>query len=367
VGNAPLRKRGRIWHIEATIRGRRIRESCETEDRAHAIALARQRIAELEQTGPVALRAPKLTFEQLAADFIRDYEINGRRSVGKAKKSVEKLAEVFAGWKAINITAADVRGYVEKRQEQKFSNATINRELAALRRMFKLAVRAKILTPSQVPSFEILQEAPPRSGFFEPEMFRSVHRYLRPEVKPIALFAYELGWRLREIITLQWRQLNLDEGYARLDPGTTKNREGRIAYLSPALLAVLKSQAAATKELERAKGKIIPWVFHRQGSRILRFNASWRTACRNAGVPGMLFHDLRRTAVRNMVRAGIPERVAMQISGHKTRSVFERYNIVSEGDLREAAHRLASYGQSNGTAAAQVVHLGRTATHQRSP
>ena len=116
MGNAPLRKRGRIWHIEATIRGRRIRESCETEDRAHAIALARQRIAELEQTGPVALRAPKLTFEQLAADFIRDYEINGRRSVGKAKKSVEKLAEVFAGWKAINITAADVRGYVPKEE-----------------------------------------------------------------------------------------------------------------------------------------------------------------------------------------------------------------------------------------------------------
>jgi integrase len=121
-------------------------------------------------------------------------------------------------------------------------------------------------------------------------------------------------------------------------------------------------------------------VFHRRGGCILRFNASWRSACRNAGVPGMLFHDLRRTAIRNMIRAGVSERVAMQISGHKTRSVFERYDITSDADLREAARKLAdvtaaiirppqlfSPGQSNGAPAQQVAHSGRTATHQRSP
>jgi integrase len=93
-------------------------------------------------------------------------------------------------------------------------------------------------------------------------------------------------------------------------------------------------------ELLRAAGRLVPWVFHRDGERIVSFHRAWRTACRAAGVPGRIPHDLRRTAVRNLVRAGVPETVAMKLTGHKTRSVFERYNIVSEGDLREAARKL---------------------------
>jgi len=290
-------------------------------------------------------------FDDLAKDFIRDYEVNGRRSVGKAKKSVERLTEFFGGWRAVNITTQDIRAYIEKRQRAGTANGSINRELAALRRAFTLAVKARTLSHDHAPEIPMLKEAPPRSGFFEAEKFWAVHRHLRPEVKPIALFAFELGWRLREILGLRWHQVNLREGWARLDPGTTKNREGRVAYLSPALLDVLRDQEAATRELERTNGIITPFVFHRRGGRILRFLASWQTACKAAGVPGMFFHDLRRTAVRNMVRAGVPERVAMQVSGHKTRSVFERYNITSDADLQEAARRIGAYHGANGKVA----------------
>jgi integrase len=122
-----------------------------------------------------------------------------------------------------------------------------------------------------------------------------------------------------------------------------------VIYLSPALLDLLRAQETETRNLERTKGIIIPWVFHRRGKRILRFLASWQTACKQAGAPGKFFHDLRRTAVRNMVRTGVPERVAMQIIGHKTRSVFERYNIVSESDLKDAARKIGAHHQRNGT------------------
>jgi integrase len=161
---------------------------------------------------------------------------------------------------------------------------------------------------------------------------------------------------------LQWHQINLDEGSVRLNPGTTKNDEGRVAYLSPALLATLRAQHAMTRELERTAGVIIPWVFHRKGRRIGGFRKVWDKACRQAGTPGMVFHDLRRTAIRNMLRAGVTERVAMLIAGHKTRSVFERYNIVSESDLKDAAMKVGAHHQRSGT---PVTHQPQTSAEQR--
>jgi len=119
----------------------------------------------------------------------------------------------------------------------------------------------------------------------------------------------------------------------------------------PELRALFEAQRAYTDRIQRERGSIIPWVFHRDGKPIKSFRRSWLTACRLAGQPGRIPHDFRRTAVRNMVRKGIPERVAMQLTGHKTRSVFERYNIVGEGDLQEAARKLT------GTIAGTVRHM----------
>ena len=142
---------------------------------------------------------------------------------------------------------------------------------------------------------------------------------------------------------LQWRQVDLKIGRVVLDPGTTKNDDARIFPLTDELREVLGKQWEITRSLQRERRIVCPWVFHRDGKRIKNFYAAWRTACKKAGVPGRIPHDFRRTAVRNLVRAGIPERVAMQMTGHKTRSVFERYNIVSEGDLEAAAKRLDEF------------------------
>jgi integrase len=346
-----VRKQGRrpnSWQLDYPGPNGRVRETIHAASKAEAERVLKQREGDIARGRPLFTSADKVTFDELTALVVRDYELNGKRSAGKTKVNVRRLQEFFGGWRAVNVTATAVGTYIEKRLKAEFSNGSVNRELSTLRRAFRLAVKAKLLSADHVPTIDLLKEAPPRAGFFEADQFEAVLRHLRPEVVPIAKFANETGWRLREIITLEWRQVDLHVGTVRLDPGTTKNQEGRLAYLSPALLECLQAQYAATKELEKEKGLIIPWVFHRRGRKILRFLASWQTACRKAGVPGMLFHDLRRTAVRNMVRAGVPERVAMMVSGHKTRSVFERYNIVSEGDLREAARRVGNLHARNG-------------------
>jgi integrase len=178
-------------------------------------------------------------------------------------------------------------------------------------------------------------------------------------MRPVVTFAYVTGWRINsEVLALQWRQVDLRVGEVGLDPGTTKNREGRVFYLTSELLQLLKDQRTAADEIQRQKKMIVRHVFfHRdvtkagapghwagKGISADGFYHAWRTARTSAGCPGSIPHDFRRTAIRNMVRAGIPERVAMKLSGHKTRSVFDRYNVVSDGDLRDAARRLGHTG-----------------------
>jgi integrase len=150
-------------------------------------------------------------------------------------------------------------------------------------------------------------------------------------------FAYKTGWRLSEIENLTWSQVDLEQGVVRLEAVKTKNDQGRTYTFDEELREIIKGQWEGRKKRE----KLIPYVFpNKEGNdKVKRFDKAWKKVCKDAGIGERLFHDFRRTAVRNMVRAGIPERVAILVSGYKTRAVFERYNIVSDTDLKEAAQR----------------------------
>jgi len=343
---------GRIWWVKYYVNGNPIRESTGTERETEAKRFLKVREGRVAMGQPVLRRIDRIRYEEAAEDLRKHYRTTGRRSPQEAEIRLKHLDRFFRHSRITGIDHATITRYVETRQQAGAGNATTNRELGILGRMLRLAYEGGKLF--RVPSIKLLKEPPPRKGFFEEEAFRAVLRHLPQEIRPVATFAYITGWRVQsEILDLTWAQVDFAGGEVRLEPGTTKNRDGRTFPLFPELRGLLDRQRAVTREIQVEQDRIIPWVFHRKGKPIRSFRKSWATTCRLAGQPGRIPHDFRRTAVRNLVRKGIPERVAMQLTGHKTRSVFERYNIVSEGDLREAGKKLT--GTFSGTFAPIAV------------
>lgn len=210
----------------------------------------------------------------------------------------------------------------------------------------------------------MLQEANARKGFFEPDQFEAVLEHLPESLKPAFTVAYITGWRLKdEILTRQRSHLDLKAGWLRLEPNETKNGEGRQFPLTPALRAVLEKQAKATEAIQKKTERVISWLFHRVGKPIKSFRRAWLTALDRAGCaevisekprkvkPLCIPHDFRRTAIRNLERAGVPRSAAMKMVGHKTESVYRRYAIVDEGTLRESGARLQSLHDLQGATA----------------
>lgn len=157
-----------------------------------------------------------------------------------------------------------------------------------------------------------------------------------------------------EILTRQWSHIDFRGGWLRLEPGEGKTKKGRMFPLTPKLRAILEHQFARTRELEKATGTIIPWLFHRDGEPIKGFRRAWMSACKKAGVPNRIPHDLRRTAVRNLERAGVPRSTAMELVGHRTEAIYRRYAIADETMLREGGEKLAMLHQAEQTQSPKV-------------
>ena len=394
MGTVYSRKRSPYLWIKYYQHGRPVRESTGTKNDVVARRMLRAREGDVERGIPIDPKVGRITFHEAAEDLLNDYKANRKHTYVDAKRRIDKhLAPFFGNKRMASITTSDIRAFVAKRmadtwlarparrvrrrngtwqdlpeERRAVSAGEINRELTVLKRMFSLAVEAGRL--HRKPHIPMLREDNVRVGFFEREQYEAVLAHLPEGMRPVVTFAYVTGWRINsEVLPLQWRQVDLRVGEVRLDPGTTKNGEGRVFYLTPELLELLKEQRASAQAIQRQKHMIVQHVFfhrpitksgalgHLSGHGIsgCGFYQAWRRARTAAGCPGSIPHDFRRTAIRNMVRAGIPERVAMKLSGHKTRSVFDRYNVVSDGDLRDAASRL---GHTGGHTSPSVAGFG---------
>jgi integrase len=369
-GSGIVYKRGKAWWIKHYVDGKPVYEAARgngprgrAKNREEARQFLESRRVEVAEGRYVGAKADRVIFDELAALVMNDYVTNGKKSLGDLKRRLKlHLQPFFGGRRAQGIKAADIHGFISRRKSEGASNGEINRELAVLRRALRLGLQSELIT--RIPHVPRLIESNVRHGFFERHEFESLLSKLPADLRPFVTFAYLTGWRWRsEIASITWSQVDLEEGTVRLEPGTTKNREGRLIFLPEAARVLVEEQW----RVRQASSSTCPYVFNRNGARIRDFRGAWDKACAEAELTGKVPHDFRRTAVRNMVRAGIQERVAMVMSGHRTRDVFDRYNIVSEGDLREAAKRLgdAFAGQ---TVTNSVTDLGDASSdRQKNP
>ena len=329
------------WWIEFSHLGVARREPSKSRKESDAQKLLKQRLGESGSGSLLPSDVAKTTFADLKRLITDDYATNERRSAPQLTIVLNRLSNGFEGMKATEITAGRIHAYQALQKQDGYSNATINREMAALKRMFRLGHRVGVV--ASVPHIAMLEEDNVRTGFFEPAEFRRFLRHLADDFKALFRVAYITGWRVRsELVTREWRHVDFVNGKLLLDPGEDKNRSGRAFPFTPELRTILTAQQRRAKAVGRARGVVVSHVFFRDnGTPIVSYRKGWADAIAASGVI-RIPHDFRRTAVRNLEMAGVPRSTAMKMVGHKTQSIYSRYAIVDEGMLQDGATKLAA-------------------------
>jgi integrase len=342
------------WWVRYSYCGSKKRESCGSPSRKAAEALLRKRLGEIGRGQLIGPAVEKVRVSELLGDLETEYTIMKRPSLITLRGQIAALMPLVGHLRAVDVSTALLRSVVERWQADNAAPATINKRMTTLRRAFNLGRRATPPKVMTVPEFPRLPEHNAREGFFEKGEFFAVLSHIEdPGLRDFLEWAFWTGMRKGEISKLEWSAFDRETWLLTLPGRITKNRRPRRIALEGPLRAIVERRL----EARRLDCRLIFWRQHEGAPtsrlqpgmpvRIYEFRKTWKTACRKAGIEagkaGRIFHDLRRTGVRNLRRAGVDRKVAMLISGHRSESVFERYNIDTDDDLREAVAKVASY------------------------
>jgi integrase len=292
-------------------------------------------------TGKFQGLAPqRVTIAELCGLVIEDYEHAKKRDLETVRWRVHKHLEPTIG----NIRAAQFglqqfKRYVADRRRDGAADATINREMAIIRRGFTLALQNDPPLVSRAPFIPKLEEDNVREGFVEDAQYRALRDKMPAHLRCLLVVGYHVGCRIGELRQVRWDQVDFAASEIKLARRQTKAKAARTLPIYGDMREWLLMQKAERDQ----DWPECPLVFHYLGRPIGSHIKGWSAACKNAGLKGLHFHDLRRSAVRNMERAAIPRKIATSISGHKTESVYRRYDIVSPQDLRIAAAKMENY------------------------
>jgi len=357
-------QRGGVWWIKYYRNGRPYRESSGSEVYGDAERLLKRRMGEIVTGKFAGLAVERIRMQSLFDDLLEDYRVNQRASIIQLRSRLKlHLVPAFGAIRVSEFSTNHVKKYVANRLHAGAKNATINRELETVERALKLATQCdppKLVRQIHIP---MLQENNVRTGFLEDDGYLRLKAELPDYLKPLLVVGYHVGSRLGELLKLRWSQVDFVHSQIRLNPGTTKNKKGRTLPIYGGMRECLLGQ----KSISETKHPKCELVFQHDGQPIREIRKAWASARKRAGCEGLLFHDLRRSAVRNMRLAGLSEIVAMQISGHRTRAIFDRYDIVGVRELQDAAAKLEQrLCKSMGTITGTIAPLERSQENKTS-
>jgi integrase len=333
---------GKNWAIGYYVRGQECRESVArllgkppgNVTRRDAERCLKGRLGEIANGRFVGPEQERLTVGEILDRYLEAKRVEGRKSLVSIDTHCLRCKEVFGDVRAVALTTSMIQDWIADRLRAEYARGTVKVWAAYLRAALRWAWKSELL--ARVPHVPSLRVDNARRGFFEREEFERVVALLPKPVDDIAWFAYLTGWRKQEILGLTWAMVDRQRRQIRLPD--SKNDEGRVLPLVGELWKLLERRWAARVVGDR----LSEWVFHRHGHPVRDIKHVWRRACQEAGVPGRYLHDCRRTAARDMVAAGVSPYEAMQVTGHRSLAMFERYNIKT---TREAAKALTAREQ----------------------
>lgn len=335
-GDGNIYLRGNVYWIFYSFRGQMYRESAHTSDEKTARKLLKQRQKQVERPGFVGPKEDRWTLADMKQRIEADYDRKQNRSIKTVDYCFKHLEESFQFRRVIDITTPAVHDYAKKRLQAGAARASVNRELAYLRHGFKLMLKAGDI--SAIPAVvELLQGENVRKGFISPADFAAMAEKIPDQdARELITFLYNSGWRSGEGKSLLWSEVDLERNMIRLPAEKSKSKKPRNLPIIGALQEIIQRRIAA-RRLD------CPFVFHRNGKPIASFRKAFKAAAKDAGMPGLVPHDMRRSAVRNFRRAGLSEHEGMKLSGHETDSIYRRYDIISDDDLTESMNRVQEH------------------------
>jgi len=348
-GQGRVYLRGSTWWISYSKRGHEFRESAHTTDEGKAKKFLNWRLKEREKPTFVGPKEERLTLDDLEAKILADYRKHNRRSACNVTHCLKRVRKCFGFDSLVDITASRIDLYQEARLSEGAARSTINREVACLRHGFKLLVQDKAL--SEAPVIKLLEGENVRQGFTEVSDFYSVidnlYRTVHPSVKDVLEFLYHSGWRSKEVTKLEWQDVDVEGGMVRL------RRKVRMLPLIGELQNIIERRL-----IDRRMD--CPLVFHRNGKPVKSFRKAWETACKAIGQPDLVPHDMRRSATRNFRKAGLSENEGMAMTGHQTNSIYRRYDIIDEEDMKQSMEKVQTFlkGQPRRSKVAPIRKAG---------
>lgn len=306
------------WYLKYYLNGKPLESSSGTDDYDEALAMLRKRMADGHAKSEHTEHPERVRMNQLFDLLLDDYRFKGRKSTYDTELRVNvNLRTFFGERKAQAMSTSVLREYVSHRRRQKAEAATINKELSFVRRAMKIGAQHEPPLVLRVPHFEMLPVDNVREGILEHDQYRAVRDALPRHARIALVVAYHTGARKGEIRSIQRDRIDLKAKRIHLPGRTTKNGKPRYLPIYGDMEAELDMALSGCKPS-------CPLLVQDNGKPVFDFEKAWATACDAAGIPHALFHDLRRTALTNMIEAGLSEKEAMEISGHKTRAVFDR-------------------------------------------